>query len=72
MNHSHYNDAKEALIYFSKEVKKTLKSDRPGIRQSINDYCDLLLKSMPSSISDKQKDLYISWLSSKAADLHPR
>lgn len=61
-----YQQAKGYLKEVAKAVKTAHPTDKPMIRQAINDHCDYLCKNL--KLSDYQRDL----LSNFAASLHPK
>ena len=76
MNNSVYNYAKTCLIGTAREIKKST-DDKPLIRMTINDTCndicrDISAQAMHERISEKQSELYKKWISSLAANLHPK
>ena len=77
MNNDIYNNSKYVLISEAKEAKRTTsKSDKPYIRQCINDQLDQQIRQMAwhemkETISPKQLTLYTVWLESLACSLHP-
>jgi len=67
-----YHEAKAALKEFAWREKRVLKSDKPAIRQGINDYADSLCKDFPHSLSDSRRAQFTQWLQSYACTLHPK
>lgn len=63
---TNYQTAKRSLKTVSIEAKQAYKSDKPMIRQTINDYSDYLCKSL--QLSEYQRNL----LSNYACTLHPK
>ena len=72
-----YRNSKSRLYETAKECKRlTGKSDKPLIRQTINDEADSITRqiyfyAMKGVISDKQAKMFSNWLHSYAAKLHP-
>ena len=60
-----YQQAKRELKDVALDAKRQFKSDKPAVRQIINDYVDSLCKSL--NLSDYQRDL----LANYACTLHP-
>ncbi len=77
MKHSIYLSAKQTLVNEAKEAKRlTSKSDKPYIRQCINDQADQMHRqidhyAMKGNYSNKVAEMYKNWLSSLACNLHP-
>jgi len=75
--YSIYRNAKKSLKTAADECKRTTsKTDKPYIRQVINDQADSMIKqinwhAMKETISQRQAQMFSNWLSSYAADLHP-
>ena len=66
MKKSVYQVAKSELKRSAIEAKQYFKSDKPAIRQSINDSVDYICRSI--QLSEYQKNL----LSNYACTLHPK
>lgn len=62
---TNYKQAKKALKSASKQYKEFFKTDKPAIRQSINDFCDCLYKNL--DLSEYQRNLLINY----SCTLHP-
>lgn len=65
---TNYQIAKDQLKCHAKQIKQFFKSDKPAVRQSINDYADALCKDSSLALSDHKKSL----LHDFAASLHPK
>lgn len=76
MKNTVYNQAKQELLGFAKEIKKDKGNDSPFVRTALNDKTDSLLRNinheaMRGTITEKQAALYCNWLSSLCCALHP-
>jgi CxxC motif-containing protein (DUF1111 family) len=71
MKNSEYQQAKAELKEVAKLVKRSNRNDKPFIRQTINDYCDMLCRDLSLSLSDARRNQYQNWLHNLAANLHP-
>jgi hypothetical protein len=63
---TNYQRAKDMLRAHSEWAKAQFRSDKPAIRQVINDYADAICKDM--NLSEYKRDL----LSNYACKLHPK
>ena len=63
---TNYQITKSMLRSHAEYVKVQYRGDKPAIRQSINDYTDMISKDY--NLSDYQRDL----LSNYACKLHPK
>jgi predicted GNAT superfamily acetyltransferase len=63
---SDYQMAKQTLKNVSNQAKENYPTDKPAIRQTINNYMDYLCKNY--KLSDYQRNL----LSNYACKLHPK
>jgi hypothetical protein len=75
MKNDIYLNAKQLVKSQAKELKR-LNTDKPYIREVLNNLCDDLCKqfnwyAMKERISEKQAALYSVWLASFTADMHP-
>lgn len=66
MKTTNYQQAKNELKEAARQAKNYYTSDKPAIRQIINDTADSICKSM--NLSEYQRDL----LSNYACTLHPK
>jgi hypothetical protein len=66
MKTTKYQEAKNMLRSHAEYVKVQFRSDKPAIRQSINDYTDSICKDF--NLTNYQRDL----LSNYACKLHPK
>ena len=64
-------NALSALRFHAQTAKKLFPTDRPGIRQFINDAADSLQKNLPYSLEEWQRDRIGNALSNLACKLHP-
>ena len=73
-----YQNAKACLKEVADEAKRTTgNTDKPYIRQCINDTADDLINqfnwhAMKEKISEKKANQYSNWLSGYACNLHPK
>ena len=75
MKNDIYLNAKQLVKSQAKELKR-LNTDKPYIREVLNNLCDELCRqfnwyAMKERISEKQASLYSVWLASFTADMHP-
>lgn len=66
MKNSIYQQAKEELKERASDAKSQFKTDKPAIRQTINDFTDLLCRSY--QLTEYQRNL----LANYACKLHPK
>jgi hypothetical protein len=66
METSNYQQAKQMLRSHAEYVKVQFGTDKPAIRQSINDYTDAICRDF--NLTEYQRDL----LSNYACKLHPK
>lgn len=72
-----YKNAKQNLLTYSKELKRTTdKGDKAYIRMCLNDFTDSLCKQlgwhkMKEDISEAQYNLFCVWLQNLTCKLHP-
>jgi hypothetical protein len=71
MKHDIYISAKEALKYTKGMYKNC--SDKPLVRQVLNDTTDALEREIRAnySLSEKLQELYCKWLVNYCVTLHP-
>ena len=75
MKHEIYLESKKLLISEAKECKR-LSTDKPYIRQVINDQADQIHRqidyyAMKGKFTESAADMYKNWISSLACKLHP-
>lgn len=72
---SNYQTAKRHLKNAADLVKRTHPTDKPMIRQWINDTADAIVKDTINcprwNISDAKREQYANWLHNYAGSLHP-
>lgn len=71
-----YQRTKQQLKNAADLIKQTNPTDKPMIRQYINDVCDSIIKdtiNCPSwNISETKREQYRNWLCLYACELHPK
>lgn len=75
MKNNIYMNAKQIIKQEAEQLKRN-NTDKPYIREVLNNLCDELSRqfnwhAMKGKISEKQASLYSLWLSSFTADMHP-
>jgi len=60
-----------ALRSFAEDVKREIRDDKPGIRECINNYADILQKNLPASLTFEAREAIGAALANLASDLHP-
>jgi hypothetical protein len=68
---THYQQAKQRLKQFAKEVKAIYPKDKPAQREAINNMADSIGREFWRYMSDRKASQCINWISSFAASLHP-
>lgn len=75
MKNDVYTNAKTLIKSEAIKLKRE-NTDKPYIRQELNNLCDDMIRqfnwhAMKGRISEKKANLYSLWLSSFTADMHP-
>lgn len=76
MSNLEYLNAKNTIIGLSNSLKNStfFKTDKPYIRQYLNDALDAEIKELNCNgrVSEKQANLYQNWLTNLTIKLHPK